>query len=167
MRFRNAEEKKAMEALVSQIMVENDGHVTPTEVVNRSKPETSPTHVCFEWDDERAGHEYRLIQARHYLRVVVVKDVFEEKEVEVKLAHVPPAENKGEGSYRPITRIVQSPSDFERALSSALADLESARRRVNELKDQADKMGDNDKVAVLASIAMTLSTAGELLRKIQ
>lgn len=167
MRFRNATEKKAMEALAQKIMKENDGEVTPTEIVARSKPKSAPTHDSFEWDDKAAGHEYRLIQARSYLRIIVVKDVFEDQEVEVRMAHVPPESGKGEGAYRTITRIIQSPSDFERALSAALSDLEAANKRVEELKDMANQHGDENKVALLASLAMTLATAGDLLRKMQ
>lgn len=37
-------------------------------LVEHATPDSSPIHAMFEWDDEIAGHEYRLIQARLYLR---------------------------------------------------------------------------------------------------
>lgn len=49
----------------------NKPAIDPEDVVAfASDPETA-LHSRFEWDDEKAGHLYRLEQARHILRVYV------------------------------------------------------------------------------------------------
>jgi hypothetical protein len=42
--------------------------ITRQLVVERASPPDAPLHDYFEWDDEVAGPEYRLIQAGHLIR---------------------------------------------------------------------------------------------------
>ena len=49
------------------------GHLKPEVVVSYAKPDESPLHRVFEWDDAAAAEEYRLIQARTLVRSVVVE----------------------------------------------------------------------------------------------
>lgn len=44
----------------------------PETVVERARPEMAPLHPYFEWDDEAAAEQYRLVQARYYLRHIAV-----------------------------------------------------------------------------------------------
>lgn len=160
-----------METQLTQL-VKKHGGITPTHLVAVSKPKSSITHDCFEWNDKAAGKEYRLYQARHWIRVikVTVDDVSTpdiSQLIKVSLAHVPSETGSGEGEYKPITTIIESPSDFERAFRAALADMRAATARVEELKREAEKVGDEEKVSVLASICMTLSTTRDLLMKLQ
>ncbi len=53
------------------------GELTPEAVVEASKKKKSPMHKLFEWDNEKAGHQHRLQQARQIINnieIVVVKD---------------------------------------------------------------------------------------------
>lgn len=45
-----------------------NGTLTPGMVVDAARDETSPLHECFEWDDAKAGEQYRLTQAAHLIR---------------------------------------------------------------------------------------------------
>lgn len=47
------------------------GSVTAEAVVAAATPETSPLHSEFEWDDTKAGHQYRLGQARELIHIAV------------------------------------------------------------------------------------------------
>lgn len=49
-----------------------DDGATAYDLVEASRNKRAATHRYFEWDNEAAGHEYRLIQARHLLRSVEV-----------------------------------------------------------------------------------------------
>ena len=49
------------------------GNLTPALVVEEAAAVTSPLHGEFEWDDRKAGHEYRLRQAGGLIRSVRVK----------------------------------------------------------------------------------------------
>ena len=48
-----------------------DGKLTAQAVVDAAREESSPLHGYFEWDDNKAANEYRLLQARKLIRVVV------------------------------------------------------------------------------------------------
>ena len=45
-----------------------NGSITKQAIVDRARPETSPMHIMFEWNDEIAGELYRLEQAYGYIR---------------------------------------------------------------------------------------------------
>lgn len=49
------------------------GGLTANLVVEAAKKRTSPLHSFFEWSDTEAAKQYRLEQARHLIRCVVVK----------------------------------------------------------------------------------------------
>lgn len=46
------------------------GDLVPRQVWEEARPEESPLHHRFEWDDERAGDAYRDIQAAELIRSV-------------------------------------------------------------------------------------------------
>jgi len=48
------------------------GNLTPERVVDDARPEDSPTHRFFEWNDAVAAERYRIGQARHYLTNIYV-----------------------------------------------------------------------------------------------
>lgn len=66
--------------VVGKVMEEieaRDGEVTKEAFLEASRPEDSPTHKCFEWDDSVAAEKYRLNQAYHVildLEVTVAED---------------------------------------------------------------------------------------------
>lgn len=47
--------------------LEQDGSITPEEVVTAAASLTSPIHPLFEWDDSKAAHAHRLSQARRVI----------------------------------------------------------------------------------------------------
>lgn len=50
----------------------NNNKLTPELIVKEAKKTTNPLHVCFEWDDKKAGKAYRLSQASKMIRCLVV-----------------------------------------------------------------------------------------------
>ena len=48
-----------------------DKKVTPQEILEKARDETSELHKCFEWDDSVAAERYRLQQAGNVLRMLV------------------------------------------------------------------------------------------------
>lgn len=52
---------------------EKHGELTPQIVVEEARPEYAPLHDRFEWDDVKAGEEYRLIQAAQLIRSVRIE----------------------------------------------------------------------------------------------
>lgn len=49
-----------------------DAPITPIELVEAARPATAAIHRDFEWNDAVAGVQYRLIQARFFLRHIDV-----------------------------------------------------------------------------------------------
>lgn len=51
------------------------GALTADNVVRDARPAKSPLHPFFEWDNRKAGHQYRLGQARHLIRCIDIIEV--------------------------------------------------------------------------------------------
>ena len=52
---------------------QSHGGLTPEIVVDEARPEDSPLHSRFEWDDDIAAEKYRRVQAAHIIRSVHVQ----------------------------------------------------------------------------------------------
>ena len=65
------------------------GELTPAAMVDEARDPASPTHECYEWDDSLAAEQFRLDQARHHMRsiLVMVKDASGEQQI-VRYAYV-------------------------------------------------------------------------------
>jgi hypothetical protein len=145
-------------------IIDRDGSVKPSTVLQAAKPKNSALHSWFEWDDQKAGHQYRLWQGRQLIRRVVV-DVSGNAE---KLIHVPRIKNEEkerEGEYKPTSFVIRSQSEFERALDAARTDLSAAQARVDELEKAADQITDEGLAKILLA-SKALSTANEALRQL-
>lgn len=55
--------------------LESRGALTPAALVDEARPEGSPIHGCFEWDDAAAAEIYRQKQAGYYIRSLEVVPV--------------------------------------------------------------------------------------------
>jgi hypothetical protein len=54
------------------------GKLTPLQVLEAARPEESPLHDFFEWDDSAAAEAYRIDQARELIRRVRIEVTYEE-----------------------------------------------------------------------------------------
>ncbi len=59
----------AVLTFLEKLCKDNDGTITPDEVVKAGRAKSSPIHSCFDWDNASAGDKYRLTQARQLLRM--------------------------------------------------------------------------------------------------
>lgn len=110
---------------------EEAGALTPNTIVEQAAPEGAPLHPAFEWDNSVAAHEFRLHQARHLVRAVVVYDQ-EQPQAEPKSVYV--HINQGEeGRYEPVSVVVRSPDMFQAAIDSLRGKLTGAQRAVDDL----------------------------------
>jgi len=147
---------------VAQKLYDEHGSVRSEDLVEAARPKESPAHKGFEWNDKKAGNEYRLIQARQWIRRVTI--IHEERPVQ--LVHVPrismPVESDTEedtgkgGEYKPAEVIVKQPDEFERAMSEALMKLHAARRAVDHLQRIAEQNPTEDRAAMIAQVAKGL-----------
>ena len=149
--------KNQYECLIKSL--KENGQLTTSGVLNSAKDENSPLHNIFEWDDQKAGHEYRLIQARQIIRKL---NVHIEKN-EDQIVHVPAI--KGEGAYKTMSNVVSNISEFEMALTEAVKRLKSSEKAVNELHAIAQTESP-DKAHILAIAMKGLQTAENALNKL-
>lgn len=168
----NMESKiKAGVQQVVRELYEKHGKVETTALIEAAKPKDSPAHAGFEWDNKIAGHQYRLWQARKWIRVITV--IREEKEE--RLVHVPRiiTENEAlstdekessEGHYQAVSVLIERPDEFEMALREAEMRLRSAKRSLDDLHNAAQRKGIPDRVAIIAQMAKAAELWAEALQ---
>lgn len=111
---------------------QNDGLLLPETVVEAAKPADSPLHSRFEWNNAKAGHSYRLWQARHLIRVCVetLPQTKEPVEVFVSLTS-----DRKEGGYRVQTEVLSDREMRRQLLADALAELRCFAGKYARLKE--------------------------------
>jgi hypothetical protein len=57
---------------LERIRIRYGGVLKPKDVVETARDPENVLHPRFEWDDEKAGEQYRLLQARQLIRVSVI-----------------------------------------------------------------------------------------------
>ena len=95
--------------------------ITAKDLVLAAKPKSSPAHDGFEWNNKIASNEYRLIQARKWIRTVEI--VIDNKSD--RFVHVPIIDEM-EGYYKPISSVVQDSDEYNRALKQLKMKVNSA-----------------------------------------
>ena len=125
--------KKRVQEVVGQIYEQN-GEISPSELVEAARPKKSPIHDAFEWDNIKAGDQYRLWQARQWIRKVeVIIEDRPERFIHVPRIVVGP-ERGSEGFYKPVSMIVKHSDEYTAALGETLARLTSAKESLRYLK---------------------------------
>lgn len=106
-----------------------DGSITPEAVVEDSTDPSAPLHGCFEWDDKKAAHKYRVTQAQGIIRAIVSVDTPAQSSEPVR-AFVTTEKN-----YKPITVVLDDESARAELLRSAKAELENFKRKYATLQE--------------------------------
>jgi hypothetical protein len=157
---------------VIQELTDANGEAKPSQLVEAARPASSPAHRGFEWNNKRAGEQYRLWQARQWVRRIVVKtETAPEGE---RLVHIPHivretdvSDNEmpslKEGTYVPMSTLIRRPDEFARALNEALTRLRAARRALDDLYAAADHTGRTDGAAQVAQMAKATELFAEAL----
>lgn len=150
---------------------ERDGKLRTTAVVSEAKKKTSPLHPEFEWDDSKAGEEYRLIQARQLIRSVrIERPVGDGSTIkEPMFIHVRNEEGQGvEGEYHTRDVLVKHPDMFLRALDEARSILQSSLAAVKQLEDMARGNGKSENTIAIITIAEKgLEAAIEAVKRLE
>lgn len=146
-----------------------DGELKASILVREAAKKASPLHDVFEWDDEKAGHEFRLIQGRNLIRTVKVTKVGEDGTVSTVRAfvHVPSEENE-EGSYVTEEKLMKHPDFYFRALAETRQKLAGAREALQQLERLGRQENKPENALAIIGLAEKgLSTAMEAIRKLE
>jgi len=124
--------------------------VKPEELVKDAKQKNTPYHGYFQWDNTKAGAEYRKEQARDLLRniveVEIVSDKKQDRQVEVRSFHVVSENN--ERGYSPLEHVLSSKDLTNQVLERALKEAKSWSARYKMYSELADIRKKIDEVAV-------------------
>lgn len=124
--------KQGVEQVVNDLYSQH-GEVRPSILIEAARPKTSPAHEGFEWDNRKAGNEYRLIQARNWIRRVhVVVEDRPEIMIHVPQIRVEGEEVENEGYYKPVSVLVKD--EYRAALDETLSRLNAAKASFEHLK---------------------------------
>ena len=116
---------------------EQHGILTPQVVVKAATADDHPLHNRFEWDDEKAGHAYRLQQARQLISVVREKYIDRSgAPADIRTFHAIPRET---GSvYEPLDEILQNDVSTKILLQSMEREWRQLRKRYEKLTEFRD-----------------------------
>lgn len=115
----------------------NGGLLRPKDVVSFAADPETALHGKFTWDDEEAGHNYRLWQARTLIRCTVIMLPKAKKEYRAFVSMKSDRMNPG-GGYRSTVSVLARKSSRNDLLKQALEELEAFKARYKELKELAD-----------------------------
>lgn len=138
--------------------------ITPTAVVAAARPKGAVLHPAFEWDNRKAGDEYRLWQARQIVRSVTIVNT-ETGTESPAYVHVTVAQ-QAEGQYLPAQIVIENVDLFARALSELQGKVRALQIAVAELEGMAREGGDSDRLLHVALAIKALETANTALAAI-
>lgn len=119
------------------IAARNDGLLRPQDVVDAARPEDSPLHGAFCWDDTEAARLYRLEQAQRLIRSFrIVHEDGDDKfdtPVFVNLS-TDRTEGKANNPYRLVEKVAKDPDLMVIAENDAMDQLRGLKSRYGHLK---------------------------------
>jgi hypothetical protein len=128
--------KEVIQELKDIAKKNEQGLLMPEEVVESARRTSSPLHSYFDWNDTLAAKEWRLHQARRLINVCVEylgpEDGGQETRVFVSLR-----EDRAEGGYRPLAKVLKNPSLREILLQDALDEMNYFKSKFKDLKELA------------------------------
>lgn len=114
--------------------LESRGNLTPSALVDASRPEDAPLHGAFEWDDVIAAKRYRETQASYIIRSVEV--VMQDGGGPVR-AFVSLSTDSKHREYSSIDVVLSNADKRKAMLEQALADLDAFKRKYEQLEELA------------------------------
>lgn len=118
------------------IRVRNNGRLTAEDVVEDARPEDSPLHPAFEWNDDVAAEKWRAEQARYLIRSLVVRVDRAEGEPTPIRAFVS-VERDEDRSFTSLAHAMSDEELRQQVLNRAWAELLAWRRRYQEYQELA------------------------------
>lgn len=112
------------------------GQLKAGHVVDDARSQNSVLHKYFEWDDTKAAHGYRLVQARQLIAKVCVKRI-DDAEVKVPtraFVNLIPAPD-ADKTYENIVSVMSDEMKRQRLLARAREELNMWRKRYDHLNE--------------------------------
>jgi len=108
-----------------------DGLLYPNTIVEYARNENTLLHERFEWDDEIAGENYRIWQARQ----LIVRVKIEAIKGHIIQAYVSLTSDRSDGGYRSMVEVLQDDDASGELLMDALEEFKRLEEKYKELKE--------------------------------
>jgi hypothetical protein len=118
----------------------NDGVLTAEAVVEAARPESSPLHTAFTWDNDEAAEKWRLHQARNLiLKINIETPVSNDQSITVRAwSSLTTDREEDGGGYRETIRVMRNGDQRRQLLSDALAEMERFAEKYRALTELAE-----------------------------
>ena len=123
------------------------GELTPEAIVQASKSRKSALHKLFEWDNEKASHQYRLQQARTIINNIEIVIVKNNEPYYVNAYEIVKAEEKRE--YKSIDTM--SVDEAEQVRIMVLKNIEYLQKKLSIYEDFTDILIDLNNIKLKVS----------------
>lgn len=124
---------------IERIRKENNGEVNISQIVTDSSLKDAPLHNEFEWSDKKAGHLYRMQQARYIVRSIEVihneNPNIRTRAYEIAVKQSSDGDKKSHRAYTSIDEILADPIMRDELLMQAIKDALAFRRRYHALSE--------------------------------
>lgn len=123
-------------AALNLIADRNNGLLEPANVVKAARPEKSPLHSWFDWDETEAAHKWRIHQARNLIRVTVTYTLSGGEKTATRV-YVSLTTDREEGGYRTIVSVMSDPELRAQLLADAFNEMQLFERKYAALQELA------------------------------
>jgi hypothetical protein len=127
---------QAVTVELRKIAKAHGGKLCPEDVVEAARPTSAPLHSQFQWDNTKAGHLYRLEQARHLIRVCV--EYYPHTETTTKVFVSLTTDRYKDGGYRDVRVVLGNREQREQMLHDALDEMQSFRTKYAGVRELAN-----------------------------
>lgn len=121
-----------------------EGRLTPKNVVNEARPEESPLHPEFEWDDAIAAEKWREKQAQLLIAHTIIVNEEDEKPEPVRAFYV----TVEKSHYEPINAIMKDEAKKNVLLENAKRELIAFKKKYKTLNELAKVFDAIDQLTV-------------------
>lgn len=131
-----------------EFLEKRDGEVTKESLLEASRPEDSPTHGAFEWDDSVAAEKYRLRQANFMINQLEVHIQSEDSAPVKERAYLNVVEGKNNpGRFIGVEIALSDAEMRDVVLQNALAELVAFKNKYERLIELAEIFSAIDRLA--------------------
>lgn len=119
-------------AIIEELM--ELGRCTPQALVDEARDPKSKIHRYFEWNDATAAEQYRVLQAKYYMRSINVEYTTESSGVFEMRAFIPTYVDGGGNQWKPAMQIASTIEGMDQLLESARRELKSFTKKYAALR---------------------------------
>lgn len=128
--FKGIKNAQEVGETLEQLRLINDGKLLTETILETAADPESILHPAFTWDDAKAAHNFRGMEAGGLISAVCVVSKEGQKVPAFISVHINPDEGPAESFYQSISVVTKKPDQYQSAINSAQHALESAQHQL-------------------------------------